>query len=199
MRSPTGKPDLLAQPDGWSSLAAARLPPHCRAATSHPGSRCYPAFPDPRPGATAMAAAGASEMPAPRPPGFSPPCRRAGPAAEQADRPDRQGPGIAGSCPHNRWPGPAPTRAGPRARCDRDGDDPAGHGRARHSRHGDGLPTPGPKVTRRDLPAGLRRCRAGPAAFRGQRPGQAGYRRSRAIAAYWQAAAAQTKAWKTSW
>ena len=41
-------------------------------------------------------------------------------------------------------------------------------------------------------------CRASFAAFCGQRPCQAGYRRSRAIAAYWQAAAAQTKAWKTS-
>ncbi len=84
----------------------------------------------------------------------------------------------------HRWPGLAPTRAA---------------AIVMEMRRGDGLPAPGPKVIRRVLPAGLRRCRAGPAVFRGQRPGQAGYRRSRAIAAYWQAAAAQTKAWKTSW
>src|SRR5258707_11487024 len=37
------------------------------------------------------------------------------------------------------WPGPTSTRAGPRSRCVRDGDDPASDSRERHSRRGDGL------------------------------------------------------------
>lgn len=86
-----------------------------------------------------MAARGEPEMAAPRPPELR---RRAGELTRPRKKPVARTARNLGSPDHactTGWPGPASTRAGPRSRCVRDGDDPAGDSRERHSRRGDGL------------------------------------------------------------
>jgi len=200
MRSPAGKPDPLPSLACRAVLLSRGCPRTAGQLLPTLGAGVPPPSPGPPPGAAAMAARGESEMPAPRPPGFR---RRAVDLARPRNKPIAQtagDPGIAGIMP-----------AQP------DGPDRRRRGLARElaalaiqmtrpaiavsviRAAATSLHTPGTKVIRPVLPAGLRRCRAGLVAFCGQRPCRAGYPRSRAIAAYWQAAAAHTKAWKTSW
>jgi len=137
-----------------ASTRLARLPGVMCPDSARSDARAVPSGP----GEAAMAARGKSGMPAPGPPGFA-----AVPLSWPGHGRSRS-PGPLGTRDRRhhacttRWPGPASTRAAPRARWVRDGDDPPGGSRERPSRAATGWLTPGTKMIQRVLRRSGRYC-----------------------------------------